>query len=467
MEKNYESQVNTSRIRTSSSRHSRSERQEIESDRGRVLFSAPLRRLQSKAQVFSLESNAAVRSRLTHSMEVSHVGRYIVQRIKQIAIEKNYSKLAEECDLIETIVETTCLLHDIGNPPFGHLGEKAIQEWFKENANKYHFLATEKTIDKNSSWYKDFLAFDGNPQGLRIVLNLQGNPGEKGFNLTLSQLATLIKYPATSTDKNKFNKIGVFTSEKKDVEYIWNKLDLDWGKRYPLMFLMEAADDIAYSLSDIEDGIEKRVINEREVLAQLHRIFTKRGLKDFAGLINDARKSTVTSPFVAFRTYMINKMVEQAANKFVVNWKDISAGEFDGIFCLDDNEEGDDCSKAINIINTYCSETLYRSAEAEDIEIAGYNIVHGLMDKFSILLQLDKDEFISLAKKGKGKALCRRMISKLPNSLVQHYLYAIETDEENEWFRRVQLIVDYISGMTDDFSLKVFRLIHGIKVEII
>ena len=126
--------INTNRLRISTNDQQRTKRQEIESDRGRVLFSAPLRRLQSKAQVFSLESNASVRSRLTHSMEVAHIGRYIVQKIRGIAEKNGNNNLAEECLEIETVVETACLLHDIGNPPFGHLGEKAIQQWFSENA---------------------------------------------------------------------------------------------------------------------------------------------------------------------------------------------------------------------------------------------------------------------------------------------------------------------------------------------
>jgi len=185
MKDNY---LSVDRIRASSSGGSREKKQQFESDRGRVLFSSPLRRLQSKAQVFSLESNASVRSRLTHSMEVAHIGRYISHQLKAVAIENNDTTFAQQCDEIEPLVETACLLHDIGNPPFGHLGEKAIQKWFVKNSNRLYKKSTGNEIDTESPQYRDFEGFDGNPQGARISLTLQGYPGKKGFNLTYAQL---------------------------------------------------------------------------------------------------------------------------------------------------------------------------------------------------------------------------------------------------------------------------------------
>lgn len=457
--------INTSRLRPSSVNTKRSKREEIESDRGRVLFSAPLRRLQSKAQVFSLESNAAVRSRLTHSLEVAHIGRYIAQKIIDIANKENkkLEKFIEELIDSETIIETACLLHDIGNPPFGHLGERAIQQWFRKNAEKlYSESCPEKyELDKSSAHYKDFLKFDGNPQGLRICMTLQGKPGKCGFNLTYSQIASLIKYPIDSSENNsEYKKIGVFQTEVDKAKKVWKGLNLEWGVRSPLAYLMEAADDIAYSLSDIEDGIEKKIITESDILEKLEEEFKKSNLCEYECLIKEAFNNSITSKFITFRTCMINKLVKCAAERFYELYtKDKPFPK--SIFS--DSEAG----KAIEIINKYCKNTIYNAPEAEDIEIAGYNIVYGLLNKFSILLKLRKSEFKELVDENKGHDLCKRMFSKLPKNLVDHYSASTQDDEENEWYYRVHLIVDYVSGMTDDFALKVYRLLNGIDVGVI
>ncbi|RTE64493.1 dGTPase [Amphritea opalescens] len=457
------------RLRQSSSTDTRTSKQQFESDRGRVLFSSPLRRLQSKAQVFSLESNAAVRSRLTHSIEVAHVGRYIAQQLVLVAEKEKDSQLLDKFVLIEPIVETACLLHDIGNPPFGHLGEKAIQEWFRDNSNSIHKKSKNNDIDKSNSYYNDFINFDGNPQGARIAITLQGFPDQKGLNLTVAQIGAIIKYPQFSDElskgSSKYKKIAAFSSEKEILIEAWKKLGLKWGQRHPLVYLMEASDDIAYSLSDIEDGIEKTIITESEVIAFLEDKFSafQDEIKNCIPK-SDSAQCKVVGRFVGFRTNMINLLTKYAAEYFFKNREDFCAGTRKSIF---DNSNDDDYSKALNIINNYCREKLYESKEAEDIEIAGYNIVHGLLDKFSLLLSLEQKDFKDLVD-GNGKNnLERRMFSKLPKSLVDHYKYSVDNDPDNEWFIRFQLIVDYISGMTDDFSLKLYRLFHGIEVNIV
>lgn len=441
---------------------------EFDSDRGRVLFSAPLRRLQRKAQVFSLESNAAVRSRLTHSMEVAHIGRYIAQQLKWLIEDgDNEYGLLKHCEGIEKIVETACFLHDIGNPPFGHLGEKAIQKWFTTNASAMYKLAKEgDNIVDTSSCYQDFAKFDGNPQGLRIALTLQGKVDKKGLNLTLSQIASLIKYPKLSTDDNaKYKKVGVFTSESEDVKTVWKDLGLDWGVRHPLLFLMEAADDIAYSLSDIEDGIEKKIVKEKDVLDSLEVAFKRRSMDKFLTFIEKSRgKSDTYEQFVYFRTQVINTLTEYAAKRFYDNQDAILKGQFEGVFC---KKEADEYYFAVKEIKKLCKEELYASSEAVDIEIAGYNVVYGILEKFSILLELNQDDFTKLVEKGEGQDLSRRMFSKLPESLTEHYCGMVKKQPENEWYWRVQLIIDFISGMTDDFALRVYKLLYGIQVEII
>lgn len=463
--------LNTTRLRTSSSKDTRLDKQIFESDRGRVLFSAPFRRLQSKAQVFSLEWNASVRSRLTHTMEVAHIGRYIVQKLQGIALEKKDKELAESCANIEVVVETACLLHDIGNPPFGHLGEKAIQNWFIDNSEEKYKKATRNKIDKGSSYYLDLSNFDGNPQGLRIVMTLQGYPDKKGLNLTYSQIASLIKYPQLSTELNggRYTKIGVFTSEKEEVCEIWNNLGIAWKDRHPFVYLMEAADDIAYSLSDIEDGIEKGIITEEYVLSHLRKEF-----KDLPEEIqqtipcHEKSDNMIVGHFVKFRTTMINDLTEVAAQFFYENKEKLKADNNSGIKDVFDHKKSENTyGQALYKINSFCSKNLYQSKEAEDIEIAGYNIVYGILEKFSILLELNILDFKKLID-GKGSNnLERRMFSKIPKSLVGHYSAASKKDADNEWFIRSQLLVDFVSGMTDDYSLKMHKLINGIEIQVL
>ena len=177
--------------------------QEVTSDRVRVIFSNPFRRLQQKAQVFSLEPNTAVRSRMTHSIEVSHIGKSICLLVaKQLKANKRNDIVAlsfiENANIIAELVETTCLMHDIGNPPFGHFGEKAIQDWFKNNASKCVKLSIKKmSIEEKRNINKllfDFIQFDGNCQGLRLITKLQWDIDEFGLNLSYPQLASFIKY---------------------------------------------------------------------------------------------------------------------------------------------------------------------------------------------------------------------------------------------------------------------------------
>jgi dGTPase len=452
----------TERLRPSTSTGERSNKQQFESDRGRILYSAPLRRLQSKAQVFSLEENASVRSRLTHSMEVAHVGRYLSHKISETAEKKGYKLLKQKCLEIETLVETACYLHDIGNPPFGHLGEAAIQDWFSAKAPNLYEKATNKKIDKKSSHYLDFTHFDGNPQAIRIALTLQGLPEKHGFNLTYAQIASLVKYPKFSNeDPHKVGKIAAFTPERNAISKIWKSLEIEWHKRHPLVLLMEAADDISYSLSDIEDGIEKGIVTVEEVLESLKQDFSTLDSK-FSNCIElgtESSNDVVTSKFVTFRTKMVNLLVREAADQFVNNIDEICKGNRKELF-----EEESDHNKALKHIEKYCRKKLYRSNQAEDIEIAGYNIVNGLLDKFSVILELTRVQFINILNDEEDTPpLATRMTGKLPLKLIKHY--QLNKDSEDEWFYRLHLIVDHISGMTDDYALRLFRLLNGIDVK--
>lgn len=245
--------------------------EEAASDRSRVLYSSAFRRLQQRTQVFALAENAAVRSRLTHSLEVADVGGLIAAKIVDALLSRGGLE-PKYCKAFVHLAETGCLAHDIGNPPFGHFGEKAIQEWFRKSwpdVCKEAIGASAASEDDLQLLVKDFLEFDGNPQGIRILTRLQGRTTEErrdhGMNLTRSQVLTALKYPRAPSEDGSgsaWKKPGFFESERDRIETAWSSFgDLAGaGRRFPIAYIVEAADDISYCLGDMEDGIEQRLL---------------------------------------------------------------------------------------------------------------------------------------------------------------------------------------------------------------
>lgn len=407
-----------------------------ESDKGRVVNSAAFRRLQQKAQVFPLEPNAAVRTRLTHSVEVSQIGRHLVQKViekHQATDSESYAKLAA---FVNTI-ETACLLHDIGNPPFGHLGEAAIRDWFKKRQSE------GKTAPA------DLLNFDGNPQGFRLASFLSG-ADEYGFNLTCTLLLSMVKYPVTSVDKAadpSHSKIGLFATEYKSYADACDKLDWEARKKFPFVRLMDAADDIAYSMSDLEDGLEKDIIS----IGDLSEAF---GADKFA-------KGAV-DPFVSFKTGVINRAVEEVAQSFVKNIDAILHG--DDIKLLSASSE---IGALVKEVNAFARSRIYTDKSAEQVELAGRSVIWGLLNHFGALLDLDEADFLSLMKedqdaiKKKQLDFPIRLLRRIPKNYRSKYQVISKGDEET---RRAHLIVDFISGMTDDFALETYQILEGIRI---
>ncbi len=328
---------------------------ESESDKGRVVNSSAFRRLQQKAQVFPLEPNAAVRTRLTHSIEVSQVGRHLAQKvIEKVGSDiKDYGVLAA---LVNSI-ETACLLHDIGNPPFGHLGESAIKEWFKANQPQHIDLAN----------------FDGNPQGFRLISFLAGTD-DFGFNLTSTLLLSTVKYPWDIGSRPKKAKIGIFTSDLQN--YTSACTDLDWkpGQKFPFMQLMDTADEIAYSMSDLEDGLEKQIIS----IYDLKREFGEERFK----------KPESISPFLRFKTSIINDAVNLSADTFASHLDDIMNGKDTKLI-----DPRSDIGDLLKNIKSFAIENIYSHESAEKVELAGRSVIKGLFKHFGELLLLPEEDF--------------------------------------------------------------------------
>lgn len=494
---------------------------ESESDRGRLLFCPAFRRLQQKAQVFSMEPNAAVRSRLTHSLEVSQMGRYIADSVTEKLLEH---KLAteDECKAIVTFVETACLMHDIGNPPFGHFGEAAISTWFREcgaEAIKKSLgqIFDEKTLNAGTkAALADFYEFDGNPQGLRIVTKLQRNTDSFGLNLTKTSIASFLKYIRQSeisslgnvnhkinkagcisdflqrkiqSIKHQFTKkAGFFSTEAEIVKNVWNQFGYDNPQRFPLAYIMEAADDLAYCISDLEDSIEKGLLDKQRALNEIFQQWKRLDhvLQDkcyqsidrvlgFAAGGKSDEKEIYT--FIDFRTSLNRIIVEYCAEQYLGNHQKILDGTAGSL--LEDNSSA---SKILGLLKKHCREHVYGHESVQRVELAGYTAISGLLEKYSCLLASSLDRFncaLASDKKdssGKPIILEGKFIALLPKNYIDVYKDDLkklnikfpDTQSSDflfsEWNLRAHLVVDFISGMTDDFAMTTYRTLSGMRL---
>lgn len=461
--------------------------EEFTSDKNRIIFSPPFRRLQQKAQVFSLETNASVRSRLTHTLEVATIGVTIAEKIANRLNEANILEQRLIIPFIK-IVENACLLHDLGNPPFGHFAEEAIKKWFTKYWSDAFTAASNikqaefQTMPIQKILINDFLHFDGNPQSIRIMVKLQDIPlnyGNVGMNLTYSQIASVVKYIATPNliDKNNhlFKKAGYFISESEKIEEIKKELSLE--KRYPLTYIMEAADDISYCLSDIEDGIEKRILTPQEFFQKLAIEYEATNPKDnrYKRVLD---KKENKRDFFHFKIDFVRDLEMYAVESYINNHQKIIDGSFQELI-----DESSDEGKMLKCLKTLSRKYLFRSTEAENKELVGYQAIYGILYKYKCLLELEYSRFWKLVQSkhdintvlGSGMDLEWRLFNRLPDKFIEVYKYESEeckneygenTDifKQYEWFHRAHLIVDYISGMTDNYVLETYNLLYGIKI---
>lgn len=489
---NYDKLISDERRRQSVVSESRDINQESESDRGRFVFSSPFRRLQQKAQVYSLEDNAAVRSRLTHSLEVSQVGRYIAQLILKILALKAEEPTPHGHELaFINFVETACLMHDVGNPPFGHLGEFAIQEWFRERAKgcaKSAGIECEVDSEQLEKYVAEFANFDGNCQGLRIVTRLQWNNDEYGLNLTYSQLAAYLKYVTHQSEANEDIEIkkkgGYFLTEEEIVKECWNKLGMAENTRHPLVYIMEAADDIAYSISDIEDALEKGLIQLDLFLDDVAKAIGSESQESNAGkyvldLVAKIRKHAIhkhLSSYTDFRTSLTRLLANYAADKYVSQHNNILNGVSSPIFSRGSKDVE---ALVLERIKKFAIDNVYKTAAAADNELAGYSILRGILNHFEPILSCNQKTVQHLMgvkltgedEKFKANKLQKRLFALLPKRYLKVYENEVDglaPDDSlfnlKEWALRAHLITDYVSGMTDDFALETFQLLSGIKV---
>lgn len=464
--------------------------EEAASDRARVIYSSAFRRLQHKTQVFTLSKDAAVRSRLTHSLEVASVGRWIAQRVVDLALQPAGLETAYSSALV-SLVETGCLAHDIGNPPFGHFGESAIQEWFRTN---WETVAGERANDeKLQQLMQDFVQFDGNPQGMRILLRLHGRTRSEresyGMDLTYSQVLTTLKYPRGPLDAPNWKKAGFFESERSKVQLAWDGLGFQAQRRFPLAYIVEAADDISYCISDMEDGIEQGILTASQFFEGLKQwIQQDEPMSSLAALrktadtcwkeLDNADTAKSKDKFTVFKTAFSASMIEEAARSYGDGLsKDIRNGTRVGLL------DGSDAHNLLETLKDIARRFLYPADRVQRPFLAGLRVTQGILDAYGKLLSLTQERFALLRKawhsSDRGSVSAERLETRLPllDNLPPHYLEVYDATASDkdaihkwgkeawEWFCRAHLVVDYLSGMTDDFAYRTYQVISGAQLE--
>lgn len=414
------------------------DRSEFQRDYDRLIFSAPFRRLQNKTQVFPLPGSVFVHNRLTHSLEVACVGRSLANSIAQ----KLQSKYPDNTYLgeIGAIVSAACLAHDMGNPPFGHSGEKAIATYFSEGNGKK--LEAEMTPEQ----WKDLTCFEGNANAFRLLTHQFYGRRPGGFVLTYSTLAAIVKYPYASIHSDfKKQKFGFFDAEKADFEKIAHTLGIsrsaeipDRYVRHPLVYMVEAADDICYQIMDIEDAHKLRILTTAETIELLMGFFdADRQKRRYETMLMVTDKN---EQIAYLRSSVIGLLIEQCADVFVRNEESVLDGTFTGSLI---KQLPDQSKKAYANCSSTAFERIYRSPEVLDVELAGYKIISTLL------------EHLVDAALHPEKAYSQQLLNRIPDQY--------ET-RKPDIYSRMLAVLDYISGMTDVYALDLYRKITGINL---
>ena len=399
-----------------------------------------LLRLQNKTQVFPLPGSVFVHNRLTHSLEVSCVGRSLGNNVSSVLFEKYANEpWAGKLHGIGAIVAAACLAHDMGNPPFGHSGERAIATYFSEGNG----LSLKNKLGTDE--WKDLTHFEGNANAFRLLTHQFNGRRAGGFVMTYSTLASIVKYPYASNLAGKRGKFGFFTSEADDFVKVADTLGMLRmnipGIRYcrhPLVYLVEAADDICYQVMDIEDAHKLKILTTEKTKDLFLGFFSDSRLKHIQETLNIV--SDINEQIAYLRSCVVGVLVDECSRIFCEKEEELLRGEFDGVLM-------DHISEIPRNAYKNCSdvayEHIYKASDVLDIELAGNRIISVLLDKLI-------DAVIN-----PGKAYSQLLLNKVPGQY--------ETRDENI-YKRIQAVIDYISGMTDVYALDLYRKINGMSL---
>ena len=432
------------------------DRTEFKRDYDRLIFSAPFRRLQNKTQVFPLPGSVFVHNRLTHSLEVASVGMSLGNDVYQQLVEKygiaehsQYKNTTERTSglsplvaEIGQIVATACLAHDMGNPPFGHSGEKAIQTFFTEGKGAY----LQQKV--SAPFWDDITHFEGNANAFRLLTHQFCGRRPGGFVMTYSTLASIVKYPYCSSLAGKKGKFGFFNTEAdtyKRIAHEMGIIELATLKyaRHPLVYLVEAADDICYEIMDLEDAHKLKILSFEETMQLMLNFFNEADQQHILSRIDDEQLTDVNEKIQYLRACVIGRLENECVRTFMDNEQLILEGRFEGSLI-------DHIAPLQREAYKHCSQIskarIYRSKPVLDVELSGYHIMATLMELMVEAIE-HPDRYYS-----------QQLIGRVSSQ------YDISSDELET---RLMAVIDYISGMTDVYALDVYQKICGISLPIV
>ena len=416
-------------------------RTEFQRDYDRLIFSAAFRRMQNKTQVFPLPGSIFVHNRLTHSLEVSSVGRSLGTDVARELVRLHPGLEQTEITGMGAIVSAACLAHDLGNPPFGHSGEKAIAAFFSEGEG-------QPLKDKLTAvQWTDVTNFEGNANSLRALTNQFHGRRSGGFAMTYSTLASVVKYPYDSQLAGQSGKFGFFDTESATYRRIADELDIPRlpsppgtvrYARHPLVYIVEAADDICYEVMDLEDAHKLKILTTAEVIDTLMAYFPAERhdhLQQVMDTVEDPNEK-----IAYLRSSVVGRLVESSANVFLENEQAILDGTFEGhlldhLPTLEKDAYAGSCELSCNKI--------YNSADVVDIELAGNRIITFLLSK------------LTGAVCDPGLYYSRLLLSQVPGQYDVH---------APDLFTRVQAVLDHVSAMTDVYALDLYRKLNGMSL---
>lgn len=429
--------------------HKKDDRTEFQRDYDRLIFSAPFRRLQNKTQVFPLPGSIFVHNRLTHSLEVSSVGRSLGNDVARELLLRHPDLSDTHITEMGSIVSAACLAHDLGNPPFGHSGEKAIGTYFSEGKGSFlkDYYCDETKDTLTPAQWEDLVCFEGNANAFRLLTHHFNGRRQGGFVMTYSTLASIVKYPFSSNLAGGKRKFGFFCDEIEYYQRIAEELgiikhDSPEGTlryaRYPLVYLVEAADDICYEIMDIEDAHKLKILTTPETKDLLLSYFSEGQQKHII-----ERMSTLgdlNEQVVYLRSCVINSLETECVKAFVDNEEAILAGKFTGSL-IDHISEIP--HQAYRNCEKVSYERIYKTRDVMDIEIAGYTVITTLTDMM-VQAVIHPD-----------KAFSQLLINRVSKQ------YDIKA---TTLYGRIMAVLDYISGMTDVYAMDMYRNINGMSI---
>ena len=413
-------------------------RSDFERDYDRLVFSSPFRRLQNKTQVFPLPDSIFVHNRLTHSLEVSSVGKSMAREVA-IRLKPRYANepWVEKLRDISEIVAAACLAHDLGNPPFGHSGEKTIGAYFSEGKGmEFKNKFTEEQ-------WNDLIHFEGNANSFRTLVHQFKGRRPGGFAMTYSTLASLVKYPYSSMYAGNKGKFGFFTTEKDIFKRIADELGLikineNFYCRHPLVYIVEAADDICYQIMDIEDGHKLRIIDTDETINLFMGFFSPERQSSIRIHMNQVADPNEKIAYL--RSCAVGLLVQQCAATFAEHEEEIMEGRFEGslIDRIDPLP-----AQAYQACSKLAMERLYRAGYVVDVDLAGNRIINLLLEKLIEAVMHPERNYSQL------------LLNKFPQQYDVH---------APTLFEQVQAVLDHISAMTDVYALNLYRQLNGISI---